>query len=118
MRKMLLLAVTALLVSACAIQPPQSSTGPGGLLMAQADQLSANGEHSQAVALLERALRIDRRNGHAWLRLARLHFAADDLNKAEQFARRAIQFAGADKRLTRACHELLDEISQQQKNAR
>jgi len=116
MKKVLLLAITLLLVNGCAVQAPQPTrTGPGVLLMAQADELAANGEHSQAIALLERAVRIEPRNGHAWLRLARLHVASGDLNKAQQFARRAMQFAGTDKMLKRACQELLDNVSQQLK---
>ncbi len=118
MKKVFLLAITILLINGCAVQAPQpTSTGPAGLLMAQADQFAANGEHSQAIALLERAVRIEPRNGHAWLRLARLHFASGDLNKAEQFARRAMQFAGSDKMLKRACQELLDKVSQQLKKS-
>lgn len=113
MKRIFLFAVAVLLLNACAVQAPQHSpSGPVGVLMAQADQQAAKGEQAQAIALLERAVRIEPRNAHAWLRLARLHFSAGDLNKAQQFARRAKQFAGADTRLKRECQALLDKVSQ------
>ncbi len=111
MKKVFLLAITVLLVNACAVHAPQqTSSGPAGVLMAQADQFAANAENDQAIALLDRAVRIEPRNGHAWLRLARLHFVSGDLSKAEQFARRAMQFAGSDKVLTRECQVVLDKL--------
>jgi len=114
MKKVFLLAITVLLLNACAVQAPlQGHSGPAGVLMAQADQYAADGDNGQAIALLERAVRIDPRNGHAWLRLARLHFELGDKNKAEQFARRAMQFAGADQMLKRECRLLLDKLSRQ-----
>jgi len=112
MKNVLLFSIIVLLLNACAVHAPQQSRGgPAGVLMAQADQHVAEGESPQAVALLERAVRIEPRNGHAWLRLARLHFVSGDLHKAEQFARRAMQFAGADKMLKHECQVLLDNVS-------
>jgi len=111
MRKVFLLAITVLLVNACAIQTPkQTSGGPAETLIAQADQFVANGDNSQAIALLDRAVRIEPRNGYAWLHLARLHFASGDLNKAEQFARRAMQVAGGDKALLRESQAMIEKI--------
>jgi len=118
MKKILSLVMTVLLLSACAMHSPQlSHGGPASVLMAQAGQHAADGDNAQAIALLERAVRIDPRNGHAWLRLARLHFESGDLNKAEQFARRAMQFAGPDKLLKRECQVLLDKVRRNMKKA-
>ncbi len=114
MKNVFLLAITILLLNACAVHAPQqTSSGPAGVLMAQADQFAVNGENDQAIALLDRAVRIEPRNAHAWLRLARLHYVAGDFSKAEQFARRAMQFAGSDKVLTRECQALLDKLKLQ-----
>lgn len=118
MKRIFLFVVTALLLNACAVQAPlQTQRGPVGALMAQADQFSAKGDSRQAIALIERAVRIEPRNGHAWLRLAKLYFESGDLNKAEQFARRAKQFAGADKSLQRQCQQLLEKVRSQLKGA-
>ncbi len=118
MTKVFLFAIVVLLLNACAVHAPQHShRGPVTGLMAQADQQATDGNHSQAIALLERAVRIEPRNGHAWLRLARLHFVSGDLYKAEQFARRATQFSGADKMLQRECQALLEKIRRQSNKA-
>jgi len=102
----------ALLLNGCATQTQQHRhSGPVGVLMVEADQQAAKGDQARAIALLERAVRIEPRNAHAWLRLARLHFSAGDLNKAQQFARRAKQFAGADKTLKRECQALLNKVN-------
>lgn len=111
MKRIFLFVITVLLVNGCAVQAPlPTQSGPVAELMAQAGQFSAIGENRQAIALLERAVRIEPRNGHAWLQLARLYFESGDLNKAEQFARRAKQFAGADKSLQRDCQQLLEQV--------
>lgn len=114
MKNVFLFAVTVFLMSGCAMQAPQQArSGPGGVLMTHADQYVAAGEDAQAIALLERMVRIEPRNGHAWLRLAEIHFASGELNKAEQFARRAMQFAGTDKMLLRETQLLLDKVRRQ-----
>jgi Tfp pilus assembly protein PilF len=111
MRNVFLLAIAVLLLNACAVHAPQpSSSGPVPVLMAQADQFVVAGDNRQAIALLERAVRIEPRNGHAWLRLARLHLASGESNKAEQFARRAMQFAASDKRLQQECQEFIGKL--------
>ncbi len=117
--KKLILVLTIFLLNSCAVQPPQqtqeTTSGPAAELMAQADQQAENGENAQAIALLERAVHIEPRNGYAWLHLAKLHFDSGDLNKAEQFALKATQFAGGDKVLEQECQEFLDKVRLQLK---
>ena len=53
MKKVLLFAITVLLLNACAVKAPyQDHSGPGGVLMVQAGQHVAAGEDAKAIALL------------------------------------------------------------------
>lgn len=119
MKKILLFVLLASWLSACtAPQPKQkapTSGGPAAMLLAQAQEQQTLGQQAQAIALTERALRLEPRNGSAWLALAQLHFDGGNLVKAEQFARRALQFAGGDESLGQACRELMNKISMQMK---
>lgn len=102
----------ALLSAACAYTPSQpAGTGPAAELIAQADTLQQSGDIHGAIARVERAVRLEPRNAHAWHRLATLHFASGDLNKAEQFARRSNQFAAGNRALIDANQQLLEEVS-------
>ena len=107
------LLIVVLLLNGCALySPPKQGepVGPAEILLAQAQDKTAAGESEQAVALIERALRLEPRKAEGWLALAQLHFDAGDLRRAEQFARRALQFAGADKRLAGESRALLERI--------
>jgi len=112
MKRIWLLAVIAVLLNACSFQPPKEGepVGPAEILLAQAQEKQAAGESEQALALVERALRLEPRKAEGWLALARLHYEGGDLRRAKQFARRALQFAGADKRLVRESRALLERI--------
>ncbi len=116
MKRVWLFVFGVLLVSACSVTPPKqaTSTGPAVLLLAEAQKISAAGDHAKAIALIERAVRLEPRNGNAWLELAKLHFSDGDLGKAEQFARRALQFAGTDQALVQQSRALLEQIRLQQ----
>ena len=121
MKKIWLLVLLISWLSACtAPQPKQTtssndSSGPAAMLLAQAQEQQTLGQQTQAIALAERALRLEPRNGSAWLALAQLHFDGGDLVKAEQFARRSLQFAGGNKALEQACRELINKINMQLK---
>jgi Flp pilus assembly protein TadD len=112
MKRFWLFAVIAVLLNACSFQPPKKGepVGPAEILLAQAKEKKAAGETEQAIALIERALRLEPRKAEGWLALARLHYEGGDLHRAEQFARRALQFAGADKKLVQESQELLTKI--------
>ena len=115
MNKVWLLAVFVIFVSACAVQPEQvAATGPASVLMAKADEEIAAGDNARAMALLERAVRIEPNNGHAWLRLAKQYMVEGNLSKAEQFARRALQLSGSDATLERESQELIKQLQKRQ----
>lgn len=62
-------------------------------LYAQARQSASGDDHASAIALLERALRIEPRNAFVWTALAEQHLAADHYGQAENSAARANGFA-------------------------
>lgn len=69
-------------------------SGPAVIsLHGQAKQSAAGGDHASAIALLERALRIEPRNAFVWTALAEQHLAADHYDQAENTAARANGFA-------------------------
>ena len=69
-------------------------SGPAVIsLHGQARQSAAGGDHASAIALLERALRIEPRNAFVWTALAEQHLAADHYDQAENTAARANVFA-------------------------
>lgn len=119
MKRIWLLAFVVLWISACTVPQPKQTTssGPAATLLAQAQEQASLGEQAQAIALTERALRLEPRNGSAWLALAKLHYSGGDMSKAEQFARRALQFSGGNKPLEQACRELIEKIGMQVKQS-
>lgn len=62
-------------------------------LYQQARQSASGGDHASAIALLERALRIEPRNAFVWTALAEQHLAAEHYSQAENSAARANGFA-------------------------
>jgi Tfp pilus assembly protein PilF len=80
------------------------------VLIQQARSHMALGEHPQAAASLERAIRIEPGNPWLWLELARVHYAAGELRQAEAHARKAASLAGTDDAARRAADALLAEI--------
>ncbi|MCF6229175.1 MAG: tetratricopeptide repeat protein [Gammaproteobacteria bacterium] len=94
-------------------QQPQSISAADTLL-AQANSKAASGETAQAIAILERAVRLQPRNAHAWLRLAELYLTRHEYRKAEQFAGRAAQFAAGDQRLIQRSKALIKQANERQ----
>jgi predicted Zn-dependent protease len=64
-------------------------------LLAQSDRAATAGRHDEAIAYVERALRIHGDDVELWLRLAELQLAASRPGNAEQLAQRAIAMAGS-----------------------
>lgn len=107
------LVILALILTACSSTGPLSSSkasGPTGVLLAQAKEHENMGNIEQSVALVERALRIEPRNAFAWHRLAKLQFTLGNFKKAEQFAKRSIQFAAGNKRLINENEKLIENV--------
>lgn len=95
--------ISVSLVSGCAMQPPaEAPAEPSGnpavveLLAVAGDETSA-GRLPQAIAMLERALRIEPRNPLLWQELARLHLRRGDYRQAEQLAARSNSWVGSNR---------------------
>lgn len=65
-------------------------------LLLSAKKAQSLGNHRQAIAIAERALRINRYHPEAYLILARSHTTLGSRNLAVQFARRGLQYADKD----------------------
>lgn len=95
-------------------EPVGTHSPAADTLLAQANSKAANGEIPQAIATLERAVRLQPRNGHAWLRLAELYLAQGEYHKAEQFAGRAQQFSTGDTSMLRRINAVIRQAQEQQ----
>lgn len=91
------------------VLPPASENVAVLALLDQAQTESGAGRAQGASATLERALRIEPRNGRLWLELARHHLAQGDSEQAEQFAVRANALAGTDRKVRAAGWLLIAE---------
>ena len=65
-------------------------------LLDNAGQQQAQGDYTAAAATLERALRIEPRNGHLWHRLAKLRMEQGQYRAAADLAERSNTLAGGD----------------------
>ena len=70
-------------------------------LLESADRREATGDYTAAAAALERALRIEPRNGHLWNRLANLRLQQGQYGPAADLAARSNSLAGGDLTLQR-----------------
>lgn len=74
-------------------RPPQPSTSSAWQpLVQKAEQATARGDYEQALALLERAQRIDPESGEIYLQMARTHRAKGDAAQARATAERGMLF--------------------------
>lgn len=77
-------------------RPPQPSVSGAWLpLVNKAEQATARGDYEQALALLERAQRIDPESAEIYLQLARTHRARGDLAQARATAERGMLFCSS-----------------------
>jgi predicted Zn-dependent protease len=101
-------------------QPPaQSQTpelkpqkGPASSLYQNAEQALQKGDSARAEMLLERALRIEPRNGWYWNAMGRAKYAQGATDQAIQFWKKSNSLAGKDAELSRANDLLLNKINQ------
>ncbi len=74
-------------------RPPQPSVSSAWLpLVQKAGQATARGDYEQALALLERAQRIDPESSEIYLQMARTHRARGDMAQARATAERGMLF--------------------------
>lgn len=79
-------------------------------LIAQADQMMAQGNYQGAVSQLERAQRISPRSAEVYYKLSEAYVAMDNLGAAEQFTLKGLSVTGTDTRLQKAGWNLLADI--------
>lgn len=80
-------------------EPRESSRPSPGISVAlreESARAAADGDPARAMALLERAIRIEPRRADLWLDLAELHLASGDPAQAALHARRARAMAPGD----------------------
>jgi Tfp pilus assembly protein PilF len=127
MTRTALLVLLAVALSACAQLPgtagsaaKQESTplpeagvpapaSPTAALLEQSRRQSASGEYDQAIASVERALRIEPGNPWLWLELAQIHRSAGNERQADGHARKALSLAGTDRAAEQAARRFLGE---------
>ncbi|WP_116368913.1 tetratricopeptide repeat protein [Parahaliea mediterranea] len=74
-------------------RPPEpNASNAYGPLLARAEQASAGGDYEQALALLERAQRIDPDSAEVYLALARTYAAKGDTSQARATAERGLLY--------------------------
>lgn len=108
---LILITLIATGCSTAPMQPSELNSGPAAQLISQADMMQQMGDYNNAIALVERAVRIDPRNAYAWHRLANLNLLNSKLDKAEQFALRSNQFAAGNKELLEANQNIINEVN-------
>ncbi len=111
MRAGLTLMIITLLLGGCSSMGPTTTapgSGPAQVLLQQAQALKQQGQLDRAIALTERAVRIEPRNAYAWYELALLYSAQGEHAKANQFAHRSIQLANENQALIRANQRLIE----------
>lgn len=73
-------------------QPPPSTTAAYQPLLDKAEQARQRGDYEQALALLERAQRIDADSADVYLAMARTHSARGDKSQARATAERGLLY--------------------------
>jgi len=74
-------------------QPPEPNASDAyGPLLARADRAASGGDYEQALALLERAQRIDPDSAEVYLALARTYAAKGDVARARATAERGLLY--------------------------
>lgn len=103
--------------------PPQEpagiyrpKTGPAGALYASAQQALDSGSYQQAEMAMERALRIEPRNGHYWYTMAQVKYRQGQYSQAVHFCSKSKSFAGRNTQLLRVNDELIQRAQQQMSN--
>lgn len=88
----------------------QPSTGPAASLYTTAQTSMARGEFQKAELALERALRVEPRNGYYWYMMGDLKYRQGDNAGAIQFCLKSKSLAWHDKHLRRLNDELINKV--------
>lgn len=103
--------------------PPEESagsyrpkTGPAGALYASAQEALDRGNYQQAEMAMERALRIEPRNGHYWYAMAQVKYRQGQYSQAVHLCSKSKSFAGRNSQLLRLNDELMQRAQRQMSN--
>lgn len=99
LRPIWLALLLAMLVAGCAVIRPSAPVSENAAVLALVDGAHTNadaGRFPNAVADLERALRLEPRNPRLWQELARVRMQEGDYVQAESLAARSNSWAGDD----------------------
>ncbi|MEZ5559539.1 MAG: tetratricopeptide repeat protein [Pseudomonadales bacterium] len=86
-------------------------------LLQQSERAAADGNVAEAIAYVERAIRLNPRDGNLWLRLGRLHLRTGEPLQAEQMAQRALGMASGQPALQRDAWLLIADVRDTQGRA-
>ena len=75
---------------------PPTATAAWQPLLAKAEQATQRGDYEEALALLERAQRIEPNSGEVYLCMARTHYARGDSAQARATAERGLLYCSSD----------------------
>lgn len=112
MMTLVLLVVATLLMNGCAgVAPIDESiiTTPTAELMSDAEQALERGDYNQAELQMERAMRVDPRNGRIWHLMARIRYEQGDYGQTVQFCLKSNTLANHDRILMRQNWVLLEK---------
>ena len=93
-------------------KPNAASNSAALLLLAQSESLRTEGKDEQAIAMVERAIRLEPRNGDLWVQLGRLNYETNEYARAEQYARRGISLTQAGSETSKRGWLLLADVSE------
>ena len=85
--------------------------GPAQALYREAEQAMGKGEYKQAEILLERALRVEPRNGWYWHAMGRVQYGQGSYEQAIQFCLKSDSMAGGDSNLKQYNRLLIKKAS-------
>lgn len=102
------------------VPPPEApapiysaKTGAAGSLYAAAQESLERGNYEQAELALERALRIEPRNGHYWYTMAQVKYRQKHFAQTMQLCLKSKSFAGQNGQLLRLNDGLMQKAQQQ-----
>jgi len=104
--------VAALMMNGCAgvehIDESIIST-PAAELLSDAEQALERGDYNRAELQMERAMRVDPRNGQVWHLMARIRYGQGDYGQTVQFCLKSNTLANHDRNLMRQNWLLLEK---------
>jgi tetratricopeptide (TPR) repeat protein len=84
-------------------------SAPAAELLSEAEQALERGDYNQAELQMERAMRVDPRNGQIWNLMARIRYEQGDYGQTVQFCLKSNTLANQDRSLMRQNWVLLEK---------